>query len=84
MVNLVTVNSVISALVRTWMGDCISMSISVDSPSDETLYRGPLGLLLRRQYEFSFGINIVQFSVFQFSMLRPIQTILNVETVSNQ
>ena len=40
------------------------MSISADSPSDETLNRGPLALLLRRQYEFPFGINIVQFSIF--------------------
>ena len=36
------------------------------SPSDETLNRGPLALLLRRQYEFSFGINIVQFSFRKF------------------
>ena len=28
--------------------------------SDETLNRGSLALLLRRQYEFPFGINIVQ------------------------
>ena len=27
-----------------------------------------LALLLRRQYEFPFGINIVQFSMFNFSM----------------
>ena len=33
--------------------------------SDETLNRGPLALLLWRQYEFPFGINIVQFSIFQ-------------------
>ena len=46
------------------MGDGISMSISVDSPSDETLNRGTLALLLRRQYEFPFGINKVQFSFF--------------------
>ena len=39
-------------------------SLSADSPSDETLNRGPLALLLRRQYEFPFGINIVQFSFF--------------------
>ena len=26
--------------------------------------RGPLALLLRRQYEFPFGINIMQFSFF--------------------
>ena len=54
------------ALVCTWMGDRSGMSISADSPSDETLNRGPLALLLRRQYEFLFGINIVQFSFFFF------------------
>ena len=46
------------------MGDHSGVSISVDSPLDETLNRGPLALLLRRQYEFPFGINIVQFSFF--------------------
>ena len=46
------------------MGDLISMSFSGDSLSGETLNRGPLALLLRRQYEFPFGINIVQFSNF--------------------
>ena len=46
------------------MGDRISMPISTDSPSDETLNRGPLALLLRRQYEFPFGIDIVQLSIF--------------------
>ena len=46
------------------MGDRSGMSISADSPSDETLNRGPLALLLRRQYEFPFGINTVQFSLF--------------------
>ena len=46
------------------MGDHIIMSISVDRPSDETLNRGPL--VLRRQYEFSIGIDIVQFSFFIF------------------
>ena len=46
------------------MGDRCGMSISADSPSDETLNRGPLALLLRRQYEFPFGINIVQFPFF--------------------
>ena len=51
-----------SASVCTVMGDCISMSISIDSPSEETLNRGPLVLLLWRLYEFHFGINIVQFS----------------------
>ena len=45
-----------SGLVCTWIDDH-SMSISADSPSDETLNRGPLALLLRRQYEFPFGIN---------------------------
>ena len=45
------------------MGDRSGMSISADSPLDETLIRGPLALLLRRQYEFPFGTNIVQFSI---------------------
>ena len=36
-------------------GDLLS-----DSSSNETSNRGPLALLLRRQYEFPFGINIVQ------------------------
>ena len=40
------------------------MSISANSASDETLNRGPLALLLRRQYEFPFGISIMQFSFF--------------------
>ena len=53
----------------SWMGDRISMSISTDSPSDETLNWGPQALLLWRQYEFPFGINIVQFWIFQ--MLIP-------------
>ena len=48
------------------MADRSSMSISADSPSDETLNRGPLELLLWRQYEFPFGIKIVQFSIFIF------------------
>ena len=47
------------------MGDRCGMSISADSPSDETLNLSPLALLLR-QYEFPFGINIVQFSIFIF------------------
>ena len=46
------------------MGDRSGMSISADSPSDETLNRGPRVLLLGRQYEFPFGINIVPFSFF--------------------
>ena len=36
----------------------MAMPISADSPSDETLNRGPLALHFRRQYEFTFGINI--------------------------
>ena len=48
------------------MGDHISMSISVHYPSDETLNQGRLALLLQRQYEFPFRINIVQFSIFKF------------------
>ena len=57
-----------SASVTTWMGDCISMSISVDDPSNETLNQGHLALLLRRQNEFPLRIDIVQFSFF-FSIL---------------
>ena len=52
------------------MDDGIGMSISVDSPSGETLNWSPLALLLRRQHEFPFGINTVQFSNFNFSMLK--------------
>ena len=48
----------------------VSMPISVDSPSDETLNQGPLALLLQRQYEFPFGINIVQFSIFNFQSVK--------------
>ena len=48
------------------MDDSSSMSNSSDSPSDETLNRGPLALLLRRQYDFPFEINIVQLSIFKF------------------
>ena len=40
------------------MGDCISMSISVDSLLDETLNQGPLALLLKQQYKFPSGLNI--------------------------
>ena len=43
-----------------WMGDRISMSITVDCPSDETLNQSPLVLLLQRQYEFPY----VKFSFF--------------------
>ena len=45
----------------TWMGDRMGMSISADSPTEETLNRGALTLLLRRQYEFPFWIDIVHF-----------------------
>ena len=48
------------------MGDRCGMSISADSPLDEILNQGPLVPLLRRQYEFPLGINIVQFSIFNF------------------
>ena len=48
------------------MSDRISMSISVDSSSDETLNQGSLVLLLWQQYEFPFWINIAQFSFFFF------------------
>ena len=50
-----------SVSVSTWMGDSISMSISIESLSDENLNQGPLALLLQRQYELNFGINLVQF-----------------------
>ena len=49
------------------MGDHSAKSISADA----TLNRGPLALLLRRQYEFPFGINIVKifnFSIFKISV----------------
>ena len=47
-----------SASGCTWMYR-ISMSISIDSPSDKTLNQGPLVLILWQQYEFPSGINIV-------------------------
>ena len=50
-------------LVLRW----VSMSISVDSSSDETSNQGLLALLLRRQYELPFGIDIVQFLFFFFN-----------------
>ena len=53
------------------LGDRISMSISVDRPPDETFNRGPLALLLWRQYEFLFRINIVKFSFFFFLDVLP-------------
>ena len=67
-----TVNCLIhrytAALVCTWIGERLNMSISVDSPSNETLDRGPLALPLQGQYEFPFGINVVEFSSFFFLM----------------
>ena len=45
------------------------VSISADSPSNETLNRGLLALLLLRQYEFPFGVYIVQFSIFNLHCL---------------
>ena len=66
------------------MGDCIGMSITADSPSDETLNRGPLVLLLRRQYEFPFRINIVQFSMYAHHVsFTTGYTGVNCETVLN-
>ena len=55
------------------MVDSIGMSLSVDSPSDETLNQGPLTLLLGRRYEFLFRINIVQFSFFSMGMCTQFQ-----------
>ena len=58
------------------MDDRSGMSISADSPLDETLNRGPLVLLLRQQYKFPFGINIlyiVQFSRGLHYVSNPIQ-----------
>ena len=49
------------------MGDrmTMSMSISADSLSDVTSNRGPLALLLRRQYEFPLrNYQIFNFQVF--------------------
>ena len=46
-----------------------SMSIFCDSPSDEIDFKPrPLALLMKRQFEVPFGINIVRFQSFQFSM----------------
>ena len=42
------------------MCDRSGMSVSADSPSDEILNRGPMALLMRRQYEYPFGIDLVQ------------------------
>ena len=64
------------------MGDRSGMPISADSPLDKTLNRGPLALLLRRQYEFPFGINIVQFSfsfIANFSAIQQILMILKIQ-----
>ena len=50
--------------------------ILIICPSDENLNRSPLVLLLRSQYRFPFGINIVQFfnffPIFNFSICRDI------------
>ena len=54
------------ALVGTWMDDRTNKSISVDISSDKTINRGLLALLLRRQCEFPFGVNIVKFSISVF------------------
>ena len=51
------------------MGDRIRLSISVDSPSDETDNRGLWRISMRRQYEFPFGINIMQFTIKFFNGL---------------
>ena len=56
------------------MGDRISMSISVDSPSDETLNQGPLVLLLQQQYEFPFGA----ISFFNFHFFHRAETMKKV------
>ena len=50
------------------MGARISMSISGDSPSDETLSRGSLALLLQQQYEFPFQIKYS--AIFNFFQMR--------------
>ena len=59
------------------MVDRISMSMSGDSFSDETLNQGPLMLLLRQQYKFPFGVDIVQFYFF-FQPSNSINCLLNV------
>ena len=46
----------------------------VYSPVDETVNRGPLALLLQRQFEFPFGINIVQFIFFFFLIFNFFQS----------
>ena len=72
-------------MVCTWMGDRCGMSISADSPSDETINRGPLALLLRRKYEFSFGINIVRFSILFFLISKCVNiSVLQVKHCSLQ
>ena len=45
--------------VLTRRGEHNSISISFDSPLDETFNGGPLALLLRRQYEFPFGVIVL-------------------------
>ena len=56
------------------MGDRISMSISIDILSDETLNQGPLALLLRRHYEFPFGINFSAIFIFIFFIFKKDKT----------
>ena len=63
---LVQSDKATAASINSWMDDRISMSISGDKPSDETLNRDrSLALLLRRQHEFPIKFNIVQYSFFQ-------------------
>ena len=63
------------------MGDRSGMSISADSPSGVTLNRGPLAVLLRRQYEFPFWIKTVQYSIsFFFSSSRRHSVLLDEKT----
>ena len=51
------------------MGNRSGMSISADSPLHENLNQGALALLLRRQNEFPLRIDIVQFSIFNASVI---------------
>ena len=55
------------------MGDRSDMSIFADSPLDEILNRGPLALLLRRQYEFPFGIKYSAIFIFIFIFIFNIE-----------
>ena len=53
-----------AASVSTWMDDCISMSISGDSPSDETLNLGAWHCSCSDSINFPLGLCIVLFSFF--------------------